>query len=232
MLIIAIPKSASSSLISTLSRCHGFPDMTGTFRAQHNNDLEAVPDYIPLAKWHSEFVDITDLWAKDTACGTSFCKHHFPPSSKNQILLEHTKKVVLLRSPEEIIKAYYRGDRTGVFPVKSPDFYFHFSFQSWARAADKKGLHASLQKFVDDWENHNGDKLIIYYHELIEEPLKTTNRIEEYFGLSQSQHIDLTKERYTRDQPSLDFFRGIKRLGRHIYFFIRYITGSIKALKN
>lgn len=196
MLIIAIPKSASSSLISTLCKLHNIEDKTFRMRKEYQPHSTKANSYKRLSKWHSEIVDMSTGWEQETSKTTGFYKHHFPPTDHNQQILATQKKVILLRSPEEIVLSHFKGDKTGVFPILSEDFIFCFTKKSWLKRAHKIGLINELQKFYDGWMNHSGDKLIITYEELISQPQLTINKIEEYFGLDQSEYVDLQKEKY------------------------------------
>lgn len=208
MLIIAIPKSSSSSLLKTLSNLHEINDNTKIFRATNFARLKKVPKYQALRVIHSEMLEINKeiVHLLDTHKNALY-KHHFPPTDNNQHLLTQTKKVILLRKPEEIIDSYRRGDQSGVFPIKDIRFLFCFSRKSWLRKAQKVGLYENLQNFYDGWESHQGDKLVIYYDEVVNDTLGVVKKIEKYFNLPVNAKVVLEQERYSRSSTNIKWIQ-------------------------
>ena len=128
MLIIAMPKSASSSLVSTLCSLHNMEDLTGQTRDKYLSKMPVAEEYSVFAKHHSEIRQITDDSVLDDFKSLRhFNKHHIPPTENNQKKLHDIKKVILFRDPEGIVAAYKRGEDTRAFPMKSVDFAFCFS---------------------------------------------------------------------------------------------------------
>ncbi len=198
VLIVAIPKSSSSSLIATLCRAHGLPNATFSTRRRFFPHLSAAAGYPQMAHFHSDVVEVDEAVAQAVAGKDQFSRHHFPPTPGNLARLAAIPKVVLLRDAFDIVRAYKRGDETGAFELQSHEFCFCFSERSWLDRARATGLLSELQAYADGWRAHDGDKLILDYSELIREPGRALDRVERYFHLSPSGESTLARERYSR----------------------------------
>jgi hypothetical protein len=198
MLIIAMPKSASTSLVTTLCRLHGMEDQTPMIRRQLLVDLPIASSYSVFFRLHADMRELTSTGVSLMTQEDVFCKVHLPPTENNQSLLKDYKKVILLRKPEEVIRAYKRGEDSGVFPMKSLDFVFCVTEEDWLRKAGRTGLLEQIRMFYDGWMHHSGEKLLISYEDLVNHPQQTVRAIEAYWGLPLSEEVVLDKQRYTR----------------------------------
>lgn len=200
MLFITTPKSASSSLVYSVAKEYECQDLTKEIRSKYFSSRPTASGYEGIKPTHSEFIEISqeivDYLEKN---GDHVFKHHFPPTENNQKLLENIPKVILLRSPEDVIRSYKKGDETGVFPIQDPRLCFCFSDKDWFRKAKEIGLFSALDDFNHGWWEHEGDKLVITYDQLIENPKKVMKRIQKYFGLEEKD-ITLGKKRYTKSK--------------------------------
>jgi hypothetical protein len=213
MLFVTIPKSASSSIIDTISIIHKIDDNTSYFRNKNFSDLDSVKEYLSLKKTHSEMLELNSEVIEKIKENKDIQKHHFPPTFNNQKLLKEIPKVILLRDPKDIILSYKRGDESGVFKVKDPNFAFCFSEKQWLKKAKDNGVLKNLQDFYDGWINHDGNKLVIYYDELISDSEKVVKKIENYFNLeSSNEKVELSKKRYSRSRKI-----NIKRIPKMLW---------------
>lgn len=212
MLIIAIPKSASTALAATLAAAHGLPIASARIRDEHLGGARTPPDYWHVAQFHRrDFVEIDERVARLVGARDSLAKFHFPPTAGNQRWLRDVKKVVLLRDAEEIVSAYRRGDETGAWRTKSYEFAFCFSERGWQRCARTTGLIDELRRFAEGWRAHDGDKLVLESAELIAEPRRLFARVEAYLGLPASGASELASERDSRAAPRRDLARMLWR---------------------
>ena len=107
MLLIAIPKSASTALMETLARAHDLPcDM---WRQWPGEESKEFPNF---HLQHSFGWELDSETSSDIVRSKTIYKLHIVPSSNNQILLEDYPKVILLRLTDDIIRAYKRGEET------------------------------------------------------------------------------------------------------------------------
>ncbi|HOQ05477.1 MAG TPA: sulfotransferase domain-containing protein [Anaerohalosphaeraceae bacterium] len=212
MLIIAMPKSASTSLLTTLCRLHGMEDRTRMIRRHYLVDLPIASDYSVFFLMHADMRELDSKVLSLLTQTDNFCKLHLPPTENNQCLLRAHKKVILLRRPEGVIGAYKRGEDTGVFPMKSLDFVFCVSEEEWLRKARQTGLLKQMQMFYEGWMQHKGDKLLIHYEELISRPRETIRAIEAYWDLPLSEEMELDRKRYTRLQEEKRQIVGQSRM--------------------
>ena len=203
MLIIAVPKSASSALIATLERIHGLPNETAQVRRGPIRRCALAHEYRQLERFHRhEVAELSEEVVAAVTRKTSLAKLHFPPTRNNQALLASSPKVILLRDPEEVVHAYQRGDETGEFKLRHPRFCFCFSQAAWMHRARELGVLDELRRFVDGWRAHAGDKLLVESRELIERPAEALARIEDYLGLTHSGAPELARVRFTRGRAA------------------------------
>ena len=208
MLIVAIPKSASTALLATLGRLHGcYAVQTNFF------ELPVHDDYAALARFHFDQHELTRGIVDKLVEPDGISKNHIVPTPHNQALLAEHPKVILLREPTEVIKAYRRAVSAVDHDIEELARCFADcdAESEWLERAASTGLLQSLQKFYDGWQEHAGDKLIIRYDELIAEPQETVNRIEDYFGLQRSDEVKLVRARYTRSRVKNTVKRLLKR---------------------
>ncbi len=198
MLVVAIPKSASSSLVTTLAERHGIPVRSSELRRTHFPRLSVDPAYRHLARFHREVKNIDRTVADLAAAPAHLVKHHWPPTRVNQELLRDVPKVVLLRDARDIVRAYKRGDDSGTFPLRSHEFCFALSERGWLKQAERIGLIAELDRFAAGWRAHAGDKLIVEFEDLTDDPKATLARIESYLGLPPSHAAELAREKFSR----------------------------------
>ncbi len=122
LLIIAIPKSASTSLLKTLGDLYNFP--------KHQRSIigykESIGGFKFIWQLHSDMKEINskelidELTVKDR-----FCKQHFLPIDSNLKLLLDKKIVIVLRNPVDVIKAYINQKAILLFQ-QQPTSHFLF----------------------------------------------------------------------------------------------------------
>ena len=203
MLIVAIPKSASTSLIQTLGELHHLPNVNVSVRSGLVARCPVAPEYAQLAKFHPrEVVEVDARVVEAVRSPDSIAKFHFPPTPNNQARLRDVRKLILLRDAVEIVAAYRRGDATGAFRLKSHEFCYCLSEEGWSERARKLGLIDELRAFAAGWRAHDGDKLVVEASELVARPAAVLARVERYFELPLSGADTLRQEKYSR-APSL-----------------------------
>jgi len=124
MLIIAIPKSASSSLQSTLIRIHGL-DAKMVFRVDN------------------EYNSNKKILKKMINDKNTICKEAIYPTKENIEFLKGKKKVVLLREPKECVEAFERGMRNYIHATDNyflAEFNFEEFYNLWKNNIDDNTL--------------------------------------------------------------------------------------------
>lgn len=197
MLIISMPKAASTSLKTTLCLAHGF---------------EAVPEGLWDLPISSEFHCFSRLWpahmreldqktVQMLISPRRLARFHILPTRNNQELLNRHKKVIVLRSPVDVICSLRRSVKKGLHKSTPIDFeYCKGSEEAWIKRARDIGLLDDMNNFIDEWCKHGGDKLIIQYKELSSDPHATIERVERYFGLELSGTRSLRKDNFARSR--------------------------------
>jgi hypothetical protein len=220
MLIIAIPKSASTSLMVTLGRLHGIPSAQA-----FSQDTPPPPNLRVLHRYHSDIREISEEQVREFSSGGRIFKQHIPPTAGNLRLLSPVRKVILLRDPREVIGAYYRAEERR---MHSPRLEFQDSqtLQDWLEAAGENGLLGDLEWFREGWVKEARENpavnLIVEYSHLMETPTETVNAIESFFGLPESTNLVLSKERYSRGPWYRHLLGRWWRMGRDL-------LGSLKG---
>ncbi len=208
MLIIAIPKSASTSLMSTLGHLHNLPYCQNRFKTRKPPENLTL-----LPKYHT---DIRELHKDDVATingSNRIFKQHISPTERNLSLLKQTKKVILLRPPHEIIEAYFRAEKRHL-QKQLPEFAHCKTLGDWQKEARKIGLIDELKWFHNRWEKHAANNktknLLVPFETLVTNQDKTINRIENFFHFPLStQAVELYKKRYSRHNRMLYIFSKI-----------------------
>lgn len=203
MLMIAIPKSASTALMETVARAQRL-----------NCDMHYRWDRKPSAEFtafhiqHQFGWELTDEAVAEFIRPDVLHKSHILPSRNNLHRLEAYEKVVLLRDPAGIIGAYKRGQDTGVYPQKTDVFADCVSLDDWMQRADEIGLLEEFQRFCDAWVSAESDKLVVWFEDLMRDPGREIARIEKYFRWPLSGTASLLKRKYTRlGDQSLDYHK-------------------------
>jgi len=200
MLLVAIPKSASTSLLYTLLKYYHLDgEQSAEFKQnQSPENCQALHNY------HS---DVRELVASDVTQFESqkhLFKQHIYPSAGNLTALKGLKKVVLLRNPDDIIQAYKRGVQSNVHK-EMKGFEGINSDEEWSERAKQIGLVNDLKFFYSEWSNtQDPNTLIVHYEDLMTNPTEEFKKIESFWGLNPcSEQITLVKARYSggEDDP-------------------------------
>lgn len=210
MLIVAIPKSGSSSLLETLGRLHSCP-ISQTWYGQW-----PAPDELSLLHcYHSDMREITEEKASQLARPKRFYKQHIPPSKNNMHQLRYTKKIILLREPSDVVAAYFRADMKGIHK-KRAEFSGLETLTEWQQEATSNGLLNDLRWFRESWEREASRRpdlnRIIEYSDLVIDPKACINDIEAHFNLLLSKRVELARVHYSRYSSFQD--AGHKALSR------------------
>lgn len=223
MLIIAIPKSASTSLLVTLGKLH---------------HLEAVQDFsfrfnkIPelsnrIHQVHSDIRELSQNEIEEFCREDQIYKQHIFPSSNNLKLLKNIRKVILLRSPEEILLAYRRGQKQNHNSLPA-GYKNNISKTELISKAKNDGFYEDLQYFSDTWKINakSENTLFIEYKDYIQSPQRTINEIEKFFDLPlTNRKIVPAKARYAIPE-SIMHLKKIKLKLKS------YLISGIKKIKN
>ncbi|WP_457559306.1 sulfotransferase domain-containing protein [Candidatus Harpocratesius sp.] len=224
MLLIAIPKSASTSLMSTLGRLHNIPAKQIYFP-----DAPVPKETKFLHKLHGDIRQIDDETVKKFQNAHIIFKQHIFPSPNNIQKLKNIKKVILLRKPKAIIESYFRTQKTRLMS-NIASIYEYEDQKSFEDYILKKGILEDLSIFYNQWSSCSENSLIIHYQDLILSPNKVINQIEEFWSLPiTNRKIFLDKKRYTRTVPGIvSIMETIKK----IKTFLQHRTreGKIKKL--
>jgi hypothetical protein len=123
LLIVAIPKSASSSLVASVQEATGWAKSNAGIRKQHLTPLPAPEGYGQLKRFHSEVAELTPDVVELLKQPDQIVKLHIAPTANNLALLRDVPKVVLLRRPKKSSRLTGEGRKLRPGPprlAKSP----------------------------------------------------------------------------------------------------------------
>lgn len=182
MLIVAQPKSASTSLLVALGEATGLEarqefglarqhERSSEFTAMRNTDMvEASPGLI--RRWTAP-----DLWRKQ----------HVPPTENNFRLLRSATLLLTLRSPMGTLDALRR----------LPGYDCKNSEELQLRVLQElKIFNSRWRRQAEAW----GDLVLVYeFEQIVERPSEVVNRALEHFGRAErvSEDFELPRCRYT-----------------------------------
>lgn len=233
MLIVALPKSASTALVATLSEQHRLPIETGRIRERLVAQRPLARGFAQIERFHRrELIELDDEVVRAVAAPGLLAKFHFPPTRNNQARLAGVPKLVLLREPEEVVAAYRRGDETRAFPLKSPEFCYCLTERGWQARARETGLLDQLRAFADGWRAHRGDMLLIEYRDLARDALGAIARAEKYLGLPQSGADSLREEKFSRASAAAPRRSALAVLAARRGLILRRSVGDLDRLVN
>lgn len=195
MLIVAIPKSASTSLATSLCELHGLTNATAGINQQFKH--RQPPGVSFLHNYHALPVIDSDLAERIYADDSVLHKLHVFPNEESLENLRGRKKIVLLREPEEIVMAEKRAIES-LIHSRRDEFSDCTTEDEWLERAKEIGLYQDLRAFYDRWQHEAGeDTLVVHYAELIEKPGDVIHRIERFLGWPLSDQPRLKKQRYS-----------------------------------
>lgn len=213
MLIIAIPKSASTSLLATIGKRQDKEKCQIIFPG-----LEIPSDYNILGNYHSDIRNYPLCLLKLFSTSSVIFKQHIPPTKEHMHCLASHKKVILLRTSLEIIDAYRRAELKKLHSPRK-EFKGALEQNAWRSRAEEIGLKKELDQFYNMWDSvEDNHTLIIQYTDLIQSPTDTFRSIEKFWNLpSSTDTVTLAKERYSGN--------GSSRL------FLKKVCNTLKAVK-
>ena len=205
MLIVAIPKSASTSLMKTLGDLHGYRAKQISFRTA------PVPSEMNLLyKYHSDMREISREQAETFGIHDRIYKQHLPPTENNLAKLQPIKKVILLRNIDHIVEAYFRAEKKGIHEHRN-EFQSCETIEEWKTKAKDIGLTDDLERFRTRWireaEIAPDNNLMRTYKNLVEKSKAVVNRIETFYKLPVSRRVRLSKKRYSGYSTFVDSMR-------------------------
>lgn len=198
MLIIAQPKSASTSLAVTLAQILKYP-YHQIFLSKHKSrkalclaKLHKLRKRVVEDLPHSDMVEYHPSDLKCMSVLQKVFKQHIPPTENNLNIIKkyEIKCVILLRDPKEAAEAYLRhvknSDKEKVKHPRNDSVIMNKRFNSldW--------FHRKYKE-LDDLDHIK----IINFEDLVLEPNRIINEILEFYDHAPVEEVVLRKERYT-----------------------------------
>lgn len=182
MLLIAQPKSASTSLVHTLGQILRLQVKEGIPKKPYEINCDGFPE---IQKHHSNMVERSGLFLNQVINGRKkIFREHIIPTKRHLKIIKKINKnvVVLLRKPEDSLDSYLR-----MVKLKTN--------------TDKEQLGKDLKNFNEkyiEFAKDNNKILIITFEELMFHYWHTMKKIIEHFGLKMPKKIiPLQKRKYT-----------------------------------
>ena len=197
VLIIAMPKSASSSLARTLARHHGLDERNDDINAEHPPQF--LDRHLLLQELHP-FPDVPSEELRTiVADGSALRKLHLFPTPGVQSAIADGRTVVLLREPMAVVDAEFRAVVNGIHR-RTPSMPRTTSIARWRTVAVEKGLLDSLEELRESWRalasGHPG-VLLLDFREVMSDPSEALSRCAEHLGIPVPDELPLLRERYS-----------------------------------
>jgi hypothetical protein len=210
MLIVAIPKSASTSLMHSLGKASAHAATQLIFPEEPPPNTCTI-----LHQYHSDVRKLTDQHIQRFTDPEKWYKQHIYPSRENLEATRHLRKVVLLRDPKEIIAAYHRAVQAHVHKERE-ELTTKSDMENWLDEAKRIGLQDDLAFFYNNWiqeaEDHPEQTLIVQYADLLARPDETMRTILAFFSLeAPKKPLSLSKKRYSRGSRIRNFLNSLLR---------------------
>lgn len=192
MLLISQPKSASTSLASTISQIGKLKVSLGVQRKRNLNE-----EFEEISRYHNNIVNRNENFIKTVLeSKVTLFKEHLLPTLKHLEFLNKYKKniVILLRCPEHSLDSYLRMFK-----------------KNGRKDFNKKELLNDLRSFHDRymwWASNKRYAIVIYYRDLIKDYKTVIHKILKHYNIKSKRLIPLKKLKYTGI--------GEKRIGRKV----------------
>ena len=183
MLLIAQPKSASTSLTKTLSQLMKVHDSLGVAKNKNNVNCE---EFQEIQKFHNNMIKRNDQFIKTVMKSkVTLFKEHLLPTKEHLELLNKYKQniVILLREPEH-----------------SLDSYIRFFKKNKRKSYNEEKILNDLRLFHDRymwWASNKRYAIVIYYKDLINNYNNTMKKILKHYKCDIKKTIPLKKLKYT-----------------------------------
>lgn len=187
MLIITMPRTASTSLINTIKDAQSEVKICRLEKVKEKHD-----DYLELSKWHSNIgIRSDEVIERFVTDKTMIYRDHLIPTEEHLKSLEKYSEpiIILLRNPLHIFDCYLRDKK---FELKE---------------VDVKKLQEELNTFKNiyqQWAIGKKNVIVVYFKELVLHPNKTLAKILNIFGVKNYIIPEFRKDMFTGV--------GIKRL--------------------
>jgi hypothetical protein len=172
MLLIAIPKAATTSLACTLKEITGLYVHQGIAKVSTDIDCEGFTE---LQKYHTNMIERSGLFLHQVITGRKkIFKEHLLPTKRHLKYLEKYKVpiAIILREVDHVYDAYQRHD--------APHYKKH------GIHIDLKKIKNDIKKFHDTylhWASNKPNVKIFYYKDLILNYKPTMNSILKHYRL-------------------------------------------------
>ena len=188
-----MPKTASTSLLSTLAVRHSLPsDQIPLLR----NPWPDSRAWRALPHLHSDTRELVEEDVRRFGQSATLYKQHLLPTIDNVVLVANIPKIVLVRKPIDVVKSYRRE---ALLTDQRPMMWRGMdSEQEWIRQAERTGLLEDLARFTELW-SEDQKSLIVDYEEIVEDSQGVVPEIERWLGLPRREDpVALHKLRWGR----------------------------------
>lgn len=191
MLIVAQPKSASTSLLTSLREVTNLTDSIQQFEIGHSDIrdvMEAPAEFGTLRGRHKDVANYSSELLESWIESEVFYKQHVVPTDHNLSLLRDQKFVILLRAPST--ESYHAYLRPGANPVGERLQY---------ALEHRENLIQELELFYQRYSKFDGNVLKIDFYQLVKDPREIVQSILDFFGLKIQvpPAFELARERYS-----------------------------------
>lgn len=197
MLIVAMPKTASTSLMETLGIRHAMPRQQLPLLS---NPWPNSSEWQALTHLHSDTREMTEADVERFTKKDTLYKQHILPTAGNLSQLRTHALVVLLRKPIDVVLSYRRE---ALLTKQVPMMWRGVQSESeWLARAEDAGVLSDLRAFDDGWRGRV-NALTIEFDRLLENPTLCVAAIEGHLDLpTRNEDVSLEMFRWGRGATS------------------------------
>lgn len=172
MLLIAMPKSASTSVAATIAEIGGLKCSLGVPATKLDIPCEG---YKEIQHYHNNMSERSGMFLLQTITGRkTIFKEHLLPTQRHLKLVKKIggKVVILLRNPEDATDCYKRLDEK--------------HFKRTGKHIDVDEIMKELAMFHDRWQwwkSTNKNAILVYYEDLVKNYRPTMKKVLKHFGV-------------------------------------------------
>jgi hypothetical protein len=198
MLIVAQPKSSSTSLLATLREVSGLTSSAQQCYIDGSRVRDCFsnpPEFPVLREIHSDVANYEPSFLDQWTDADVFFKQHVVPSPHNLSLLQEKRYVILRRDPEASYQAYLRS-------LQFMDG-FCARYTRFRLLEDRsQSVRKELETFHERYQDPPGETLALTYENVTKRPARTVSCVLDFFGVSyaEGEDVELARRRYSRDE--------------------------------
>ena len=202
VLLVAVPKSASTSLAAFICNALKIENRTDLYRKtlgsmKLKEKSSFISSYDFLSYWHSDLFYSNVTAITELPKGNILIKFHWDAKQFPWAQISESDKIIIIdRNAENVVQAYYKGANSLIYPWQGP-FWPKFSEMKYRQL-----IHSEISCFKTGWLERLPDKRILHcsYENLLNSPKQELRKINSFLGIEYypETSLSLPFKRYSK----------------------------------